>query len=361
MTVVYQGFGPDVSDTVAMAAGYFKQFFYQAFTDSSGDTKLIPINWDLLPYFNVLGITDFSGYQSILDPATYAFLSNIKLAATSFEGLPITGIITNLMSSTPGDVDDTIDQILFRAADPGRPDPATGIPILPGVPQATPAQLGRLRALLESAAGLLRGEANGALFTQYDADPTLGLVSTALSSDNVANSLRDGQNEKIAFEIPLFYTNVFGNDIHWGQVEAGSFFLNLTATVTDALTGRQSSINLTGQAEIAGNLLGGVPMDYAGTAASIQATLNQMLQGMATVEVREITPDEINFLLGTGLSIPGINPDDFNLRAGGYLGNYGYRAALYEITFVGALHDVSITSSLQVPQTLGSPATTKSL
>ena len=41
---------------------------------------------------------------------------------------------------------------------------------------------------------LLRGDANGALFSQFDTDPTLQTTPTALSSDNIANNNRDGQD-----------------------------------------------------------------------------------------------------------------------------------------------------------------------
>ena len=47
--------------------------------------------------------------------------------------------------------------------------------------------------------------------------------------------------------------------------------------------------------------------------------------------------------MGTDWEITGINPGDFIARTGGALGNAGYRNALYEITFQGALHDVQVS------------------
>jgi len=45
----------------------------------------------------------------------------------------------------------------------------------------------------------MRGEANGAMFSQFDASP--GLQTTILSSDDVANSNRDGQNSRYLIDL----------------------------------------------------------------------------------------------------------------------------------------------------------------
>ena len=63
------------------------------------------------------------------------------------------------------------------------------------------------------------GEANGALFSQFDADPRLktqtGQTSFALTSDDVANATRDGQDSTYYLELDPYAIN-------------GGFTLNLT-------------------------------------------------------------------------------------------------------------------------------------
>ena len=58
---------------------------------------------------------------------------------------------------------------------------------------ATDEQLGRIRAILDEKATLLRGEANGILYTQIDAAAD---GDTILYSDNVANATRDGSDQR---------------------------------------------------------------------------------------------------------------------------------------------------------------------
>ena len=67
-----------------MAAGYFKQYFY----DSNGK----PINWDLLPYFDVLGITDFATYSKYISDVMLSdgetYLSSVKVPTAVALGSP---------------------------------------------------------------------------------------------------------------------------------------------------------------------------------------------------------------------------------------------------------------------------------
>ena len=62
-------------------------------------------------------------------------------------------------------------------------------------------QLGRLRAIMETVADLLRGEAYGIGYSQFDADPNLG-PSNIIASDSIANSMRDGVNARWIFTLP---------------------------------------------------------------------------------------------------------------------------------------------------------------
>ena len=52
---------------------------------------------------------------------------------------------------------------------------------------------GESRLNIENYSGLLRGEANGVMYTQFDASPASSSPN-GLTSDNVANATRDGQN-----------------------------------------------------------------------------------------------------------------------------------------------------------------------
>ena len=55
--------------------------------------------------------------------------------------------------------------------------------------------LGRLSAILNNYFGLLRGEANGVMFSQFDAQPTYG-VTNAIMTDTIVNQYRDGNTER---------------------------------------------------------------------------------------------------------------------------------------------------------------------
>ncbi len=140
--ISYEGFGPDVSTDAFLSANTFLQ------SQINGTT-----NSDLLTYF---------------DP--------------SFESFPVG-------SENNGDVDGAMEEILVRAVNRG----------------ANAEQVGRLRAILDGVAGLLRGEANGILFSRFDADPNFNVVT--LFSDSVANAHRDGHNQR--------YFIVMNRSLNW--------------------------------------------------------------------------------------------------------------------------------------------------
>lgn len=136
LTVSYNGFAADASTNVVGMTG--TQWWSQWINANR--------NADLLPYFST--VTDQLPFLR----------GNV---------------------GTNGDVDGCIEQVLVTGRTLG----------------ATTEQLGRLRLILEKEAGLLRGDANGAMYSQFDADPTLG-AANVLSSDNIANITRDGQNQR---------------------------------------------------------------------------------------------------------------------------------------------------------------------
>ena len=92
-----------------------------------------------------------------------------------------------------GDVTATIEEVLIRASTLG----------------ATDLQLGRLRVILDDAAGLVRGEANGILFSRWDAAAAPASLNN-LFSDSVANSQRDGSNARYMIAIDQ---SVTGGDL----------------------------------------------------------------------------------------------------------------------------------------------------
>ncbi|MDI9446534.1 MAG: proprotein convertase P-domain-containing protein, partial [Planctomycetota bacterium] len=90
----------------------------------------------------------------------------------------------SLSLSNSIDVDTAIELVLIDAANQG----------------ATLSQLGRIRAILDSKAALLRGEANGVMYSRFDADPPTG-AANILASDSVVNAKRDGHNAKYLIAI----------------------------------------------------------------------------------------------------------------------------------------------------------------
>ena len=81
------------------------------------------------------------------------------------------------------------------------------------VENATAEQTGRLRSILENVAGLLRGENNGVLMTQVDANPQdsapgSGSPNPATYSDDVVSTQCSGQDQRKYITIPW--------DVQWG-------------------------------------------------------------------------------------------------------------------------------------------------
>ncbi len=140
LTTTYEGFGPDVAETQnpGLALNLYYSLLYQ-----TENTDLVNDDPDL------------------------AF------------GIPL-GVLGN-----SGDDDSVIEEVLIDAkANFGLTD----------------SQLGRLDNILTQVVAYSRGEANGIMYSQYDADPTLGQLNI-LSSDNVVNSQRDGNNQRDLLEI----------------------------------------------------------------------------------------------------------------------------------------------------------------
>ena len=150
LIISYEGYGPDAS--------------YQTFSDSllfdpTGTWEQVlqeqinaNHNADLLPYF---------------DP--------------TFDSLPIFWNVYNNDGRVveTGNVDGVIEEVMIQAMNLGADD----------------LQVGRLRAILDDSAGLLRGDAYGVMFSRFDADPQSDVLNT-LFSDSIANNQRDGHNQR---------------------------------------------------------------------------------------------------------------------------------------------------------------------
>ncbi|MBN2217026.1 MAG: trypsin-like serine protease [Pirellulales bacterium] len=142
ITATYEGFGADSSEEVTMVT-------YPYYTGLINADK----NADLLAFF---------------DP-TYEFLEGFSPEYTG--------------SDWADNVDQAIEYYLIRAQNLG----------------ATSEQIGRLYAVLNTYAGMIRGESNGVFFSNYDAEP--GASANELTGDSVLNAQRDGSDAVYIVEI----------------------------------------------------------------------------------------------------------------------------------------------------------------
>jgi hypothetical protein len=248
MVVVYDGYGPDVSENVSGFATAVQQLLRNQINATT--------NADLLNYF---------------DPQNEYLLT---------AGSP-----------SNGDVDGVINAILIRALNRG----------------ANAEQVGRLRAILDSVAGLLRGEANGVMFSRFDASPTMAY--TTLFSDSVANTVRDGRNTR--------YLILMNANLNWE-----SFIIRL---YRDGFAGYEDiTIN-------------NIQTNQNWNIALTRDRIDQLLEGAArtgttwaepryegSIDVRILSFAEVASRIGTPWQIPVANPGQY---------------VIYEVTFQGEGHD----------------------
>ena len=149
-------------------------------------TSATTIQWqnaDLLAYFNVLGGSSATPIVGLGGTSASSVLySNLFTWLGSILGNPAAEDNFTVQTS--------IAKVLFEA----EYDPPAG------TPAATQNQLGRLRAILDSIAGLLTGDSNGIMTSQWDTNSTDSQNSTY--SDNIVSSQRDGQNQSYYLVIP---------------------------------------------------------------------------------------------------------------------------------------------------------------
>ncbi|GAB6165288.1 hypothetical protein JCM19992_12880 [Thermostilla marina] len=255
---VYEGYGPDTSDFLSIPGAWLS-------SQINAST-----NADLLPYF---------------DPATENIDSFLGFGFGFGYGV---------------DVDSVIEQYLVRAVNRG----------------ANSEQLGRLRAILDSVAGLMRGEANGILGSRFDADPQFSTL--VLESDSVLNAQRDGHNTR--------YYIVMDAGLNWESFTLRLFNDNLVGfedlTVNNIQQNNTFSPTLAAQRideVLEGSDLTGVNWPETAYDGPVHVRL---VSGLEIVD-RQGTPWEIRDGFG--------NPVD-------PFGSY-----VFEVTFQGEVHDTGLT------------------
>ncbi len=249
MVISYDGYGPDTSENVAMAGEYFSAWIND---DKNDDLK-----------------------QFFFDP-DYDILSSLY---------PI---------DNNGDVDGVIEAWLIYAANNG----------------ANTDQLARLSAILNDVASLLRGEANGIMFSTWDSDPNLNSQLTTLSSDNVANNTRDGRNTRTFLQLDPQITGGSFNIV----INPGSD-LEEVVTVTVVMNDNDT-VNRTETANaIEDALEAAIITGVNWPENEYEGPVEVRLVGDAEVTAREGTPWELD---------------------------WGTESIIYEITFQGEVHDTEM-------------------
>ena len=161
-----------------------------------------------------------------------------------FEGDGLGNTFSILYEGGNYNVDTAVDQVLFNAEAAG----------------ATDEQLGRLRAILENVGGLLRGESDGVLMSQWDANPIDS--QNATYSDDIVSTQRAGQDQRDYVTVPY-------------DVQMGSFQLKITVEpeTSPAYQITTGVINMPSTQPAAP----GGPIDAGQTATNIAAAIDNVL------------------------------------------------------------------------------------
>ena len=300
IAVTYQGNGPAVSTNISIPATFFQSYFAV-----NPDTKVMA-NKDLLPYFDPFPSQKSTNAEAG-DPLGGALSSGLPgvtqpqgTGSTAFPGTVIYQDFTNNYDTAVNNnnnanynVDTAIDQVLFDAEYPQVVNPASTLTA------ATPEQLGRLRAILNSVAGLLRGSSNGVLMTQVDSNTQ---AATATYSDDVVSSQRQGQDQRYYIIVP---TGTIQGSFQL-QIQVGPFAQVPGSVSQQAVTVTTGTINipeLQGDAQPPSiSTPGSAVIDTVQTqqniANAIDAAMGQIWPGQysttqGAVNIRELTQQEI--------------------------------------------------------------------
>jgi hypothetical protein len=309
-------------------------------------------NADLLAYF---------------DPYTNG-AGNPIVGEDSPSTVPTAGYLATLyedmIASTRGgvaiDENDTvttaIDQVLFDS----EYEPPEG------VAAATQTQLSRLDAILEDVAGLLRGEGNGVMTSQWDANATDSTNSTY--SDNLVSTQRQGEEQRYYLVVPY--------DVQQGTFSLGLEVAPLTVSPNDVATSTGVTTIYTGAINMPSINFAepGEPINAQTTANNITAAIDKLLgygnstefvggnaavhYGDGSVYVRTVSIGEIDARQGTDFAVPtavtkAMTPVNFPTKVVSVSGVTAVtqqaaaplnanNAVVYELTFEGQVHDVPV-------------------
>ncbi|MCC6124849.1 MAG: hypothetical protein IT426_07805 [Pirellulales bacterium] len=198
---------------------------------------------------------------------------------------------------------------------------------------ATRTELGRMQQILSNVLTMLRGDANAVMFTQFDADPVLG-PQNVLNTDNIVNAQRDGSNNVYVVALDQFATD-------------GSIVLVLggvSITIDPDFSGPGGTLNPnTTLAEIH-NVLTQFSYDLTNNGLNWPEdpwTPNGIYEG--PIDVRLISAAEFAARQGTDWDLQAVEPtlNAFPTDIGKMNGQFQITAAQYffEITIQGELHD----------------------
>ena len=300
LVITYDGYGPDVSETVDMAGAYF--------AEQINSQK----NADLLPFFDPV-FEDLANFFTGHPADRVAAQPGLEGSAYNGTGMFFYG--------SNADVDGAIDEILYRL---------TSLVFPP-----TDEQVGRLRSILDEVAGLLRGEANGVMFTRWDADPNLGPINI-LFSDSVANAYRDGNNHRELI--------VLDGDLEWD-----SFVIRLSHPNRGGYEDLGVTVARTAQNVFLPNDTTRAIADAleAAERTGINWPESNVYGYEGPIDVRLLSPDEIitrqlavlddGFTRPWDLSWFGVNSNDW----------------VWEVTFQGEVHDIPMWMSLREGELVG--------
>ena len=181
--------------------------------------------------------------------------------------------------------------------------------------------MGTTRVTQDNSTGLLAGEANGAMFSQFDADPRLS--AGVLTSDDVANADRDGQDATYYIDIdPLAVSGSFDVDV---TVDG----ITQTASITPAY------------------FPGGGTVDPVNTGKAIAAAIAKL----TNVGVNWPVADGYNGPVMVELvNSPGAPAGSFSQILGSTWDPtaHGLSAQnyIYRVTFMGEVHDTPVAMSM---------------
>jgi len=419
IAATYQGYGPATSENIFIPASFFKSYFSSqqvqqiAFNFTAGVPSFATNNqFSLLVgsvpvgpiTFNSSATTTATAIQralisegftkttvsGVLSSNTYVFTvtfnlsvnePSIQYVAAATNPLPstlsftqnTTGQVMNadllpyfnpsqggslpgaysspyLYSGGNDNVDSAIDQVLMNAEQEGASDE----------------QLGRLQAILNNVAGLLRGDSDGVLMSEWDANPEDS--QNATYSDNIVNTQRAGQDQRWYITIPT-------------DVQQGTFQLKITVgPLIDGVgyTFTTAAITMPSTVPAAPGGIIDVTKTMDNIAIAIDAALgsiwpaNPVYPDAGAVDVRMVPPTEVAARNGTYFQVPAATilaeqPTVFPPVTTPPTLSSVQPPVIFELLFQGQTHDIPLISMsvvnvtdqqwVDVPTQSGSPPT----